>query len=453
MNPSEPAVATPTRPSVQPPKHWSFPTPQRRWLDNGLEVISYHLPGQHVVSASLVLDVPLVAEPRVEEGVASITCRTLDEGTTSHDADEFAQLLESAGADFDVDVSSAGLQLLLDVPDHRLDAALALFADATITPRLAPDAVERQKQLRLAEIDQLKANPAQAAAMVFRRQIFADDSRFSRMNNGEPDTVANLTPDDVTRFHRNRFGPAGTKLILAGDLPSPPESLADKHFGSWQNPDQQRVDHQAPVPGGRRTVIVHRPGAVQADVQFGGFGIDRADPRWPDIAVASYIVGGAFLSRLNAVLREELGYTYGVHLSFSPLRTGGTFSVSGAFRSEVIGDALTQVRRLLSTTDAGFTAEEVADAVTYFTGTSPLRYATADGVADRAALQALTQLPDDYLDRHLAALRRVTPQSAEETYRSLVNPDEMTLVVSGDADAISDPIAGAGFDPTVTTLQ
>ena len=74
----------------------------------------------------------------------------------------------------------------------------------------------------------------------------------------------------------------------------------------------------------RRALLVDRPGAVQADVRLGGFGIDRLDPRWSAISVASYAMGGAFLSRLNAVLREEKGYTYGVRMNFGPLRTGGS---------------------------------------------------------------------------------------------------------------------------------
>jgi predicted Zn-dependent peptidase len=430
---------------VRPPKPWSFPAPRHQTLDNGLEVISYQLPGQHVVSASLVLDVPLTAEPRATEGVAAITSRTLDEGTTTHDADEFAELMESAGAGFGVDVSSAGLQLLLDVPDHRLDAALGLLAEAVRTPRLAADDIGRQTQLRLAEISQLKANPARAAAMVFRHLVFDAGSRFARMAEGEPDTVAAVDATAAGRFHRDHFGPAGAKLIVAGELPTDAPAVADRQFGAWTNQHQQAVQYEQPTAGDTRAVIVHRPGAVQADVQFGGFGIDRCDPRWPDISIASHIVGGAFLSRLNAALREELGYTYGVRLGFSPLRSGGTFAMSGAFRSEVIGDALVQARRLLSIADNPFTSAEVDDAVNFFVGTSPLRYATADGVADQAAVQALAQLPDDYLDRRLAALRQVTPESATQSYRSLVDPDQMILVVAGDAEVISEPIRKAGF--------
>lgn len=443
-------MTTTQRPTIAAPKQWQFPIPDRRTLDNGLEVISYRLPGQHVVSAGLVLDLPLAAEPRALEGIAAITCRTLDEGTTEHSTDEFAELLESAGAGFGVDVSSAGVQLILDVPDRRLDPALGLLAEAVTSPALAAADVDRQVQLRLAEIDQARANPTQAAAIAFRRSIFAEGSRYTRMTDGEPETVSTVTAEAAQRFHRDHFGPRGAKLIIAGELPTDVDSFAVKHFGDWHNAGQHTVDHQPPSAGDARSVIVHRPGAVQADVQLGGFGIDRTDPRWADISVASYIMGGAFLSRLNSVLREDLGYTYGVRMGFQPLRAGGTFAVSGSFRTEVIGDALTQAKKLLSIQDAPFTENEVSNAVTYFTGVSPLRYATADGIADQAALNALALLPDDYLDRRLAALRQVTPESAAAAYTSLVDPDQLTLAISGDAEQITQPLKDAGFEDLQT---
>ena len=440
------------RPEIAPPRPWNFPTPSREALDNGLEVISYRLPGQHVISASLVLDVPLAAEPESLEGIAAITCRTLDEGTEEHSADEFAELLEGAGAGFGVDVASSGLQLILDVPDRRLSPALALLAEAVRRPALASPDVDRQVQLRLAEIEQARANPTQAAAIAFRRSVFAEGSRYTRLTEGEPASVAAITAERAQSFHHDHFGPRGAKLIIAGELPEDVNALVSKHFGDWRDDDQLTVDHEPPTAGRRRAVIVHRPGAVQADLQLGGFGIDRSDPRWPDISIASYIMGGAFLSRLNSVRREELGYPYGVRMGFQPLRAGGTFAVAGSFRTEVIGDALTRAKGLLSITDAPFTRTEVAEAVNYFTGVSPLRYATADGVADQAAVQALAELPDDYIDRRLAALREVTPESAATAYTSLVDPEALTLAVAGDADKITEPIRAAGFDD-VTVIE
>jgi predicted Zn-dependent peptidase len=156
-------------------------------------------------------------------------------------------------------------------------------------------------------------------------------------------------------------------------------------------------------------------------------------------------MGGAFLSRLNAVLREEKGYTYGVRMNFGPLRTGGSFAVQGSFRTEVVVESLAITRELIKVDDMPFTSQEVDDAVAFFTGVSPLRYATAEGVADQAATQVLAGLPDDYVDRSLALLRSVTSEAATEAYRSVVHPDNLTLVIVGDAERLADPLRASGF--------
>jgi predicted Zn-dependent peptidase len=91
------------------------------------------------------------------------------------------------------------------------------------------------------------------------------------------------------------------------------------------------------------------------------------------------------------------------------------------------------------------TADEVDEAVAYFTGVTPLRYATADGVADQAATEVLAGLGESYVDRNLAALRATTADSATDAYESLVDIDRLTLVVVGDADQLADPLRAAGY--------
>ncbi|MFP5282767.1 MAG: M16 family metallopeptidase [Actinomycetes bacterium] len=417
-------------------------------MSNGINVLTYSLPGQYVVSAHLVLDLPLNSEDRSVEGVATICARTLDEGTRRHGGEEFAALLETEGAGFGIDVSLSGVQAMVDVPVSRLDRALSLFGEAVTEPALANSDVNRHVQLRLAEIEQAEANSSQVASIAFRSAVFDERSRASRMSFGESETVAAVTPETVRTFHQTQFGPERSTLVLAGDFSAAtgdPAALAESVLGAWPAGQRPPVVPETPQRAPRRAVLVDRPGAVQADVRLGGFGVDRSDPRWADLTVASYAVGGGFLSRLNAVLREEKGYTYGVRLTFSPLRVGGYFAVQGSFRTEVVGDALRLARELLRTEDAPLTPSEVADAVSYHRGVSPLRYATADGVADQAATQVLTGLKDDYLDAHLAALARVTPESAAAAYESVVAVEDLTLVVVGDADRVADPVRRAGF--------
>jgi zinc protease len=433
------------QPKLAPPGVWRFPTPTRGRLDNGMDTVVFQLPGQHVISANLVLPIPLNAEDRATEGMATICARVLDEGSRQHDGEEFAELLETEGAGFGVELSLAGLQAILDVPAPHLEPALRLFAEAVREPSLAERDVNRHVQLRLAEIEQAQANSAQSASIAFRTAVYDEASRASRMNGGEPDTVSRIDREVVAGFHRDQFGPARATLIMAGDFGVDPVAIANRCFGDWENPRQQMVVTQVPAPTTRRLLLVDRPGAVQADLRYGSFGIDRLDPRWSDITVAGYAMGGAFLSRLNAVLREDKGYTYGVRMNFTPLHSGGSFAVQGSFRTEVVVDALSITRELIDVGPRPFTPQEVDDAVAFLTGVSPLRYATAEGVADQAATQVLAGLPEDYVDRSLALLRSVTPESATAAYQSLVQPAELSLVVVGDAERIAEPLRASGF--------
>lgn len=438
------------RPGIAPPPPWSFPEVERSRLGNGIELHRYHRPGQQIVAAHLVLDLPLSAEPRDREGVATITTRCLDEGTRQHAGEEFAELLETEGAGFGIEVGLSGLQAVLDVPVRRLDRAFELFAEAVTEPALSADDVDRHVQLRLAEIEQGRANSASRATTEFRRAVFTADSRASRMNGGEPETVGEVTAADAAAYHADRYGPDGATLVVAGDLTGiDVEALAERTFGGWRTAGQRRAPQQPAEPDGRTAVLVDRPGAVQADLRLGAYAVDRTDPRWADLTVAGYAMGGAFLSRLNKVLREERGYTYGVRLGFSPLRVGGWYAVQGSFRTEVLVDAVREARELLDIADRPFTAEEVTDAVAYYTGTSPLRFATADGVADQAATQVLAGLPVDYLDTSLAALRDVTAESATAAYAGVVDVGAASLVVVGAADQLAEPLRALGYDDLV----
>ena len=44
------------RPAITPPQPWTFPTPTTTHFDNGMTVLKFDRPGQHLIDATLVLD-------------------------------------------------------------------------------------------------------------------------------------------------------------------------------------------------------------------------------------------------------------------------------------------------------------------------------------------------------------------------------------------------------------
>lgn len=437
------------RPEVKAPPRWIFPEPAHWWLDNGLQVLAFHRPGQHIAAISLVLDNPLSTEPSDIEGVATITQRCLDEGTATHPGPTFAERLEDIGAVLSGSAGYAASDLLLEVPASRLSEALPLLAQAIAEPELRASDVERHQSLRLAEIDHTMANSSNRAQIAFRQACIPGRFRASRLAGGTAATVAAIASDDVSAYHARHYRPEGATLVISGDLTNEVHHQAAAAFGGWAVPGTLGVHNQTPVSRTLHCWLIDRPGAVQADIRLGGFGIDRGDPRWADLQVATHALGGAFLSRLNRVLREEKGFTYGVHLVNSPMRDGGLLAVQGSFRTEVVVEALDLARQLLAVTGKPITTQEVFDAVNYTNGIAPLRYSTALGVTERVSSLVAAGLSAEFVNSNALALTRVTPESATQAISELLPPDALTLVVVGDAAALREPLVGAGWPVTL----
>lgn len=442
------------RPDIIDPEPWRFPQPTSRRLSNGMELVLYDLPGQHVISATLVLAQDLATEPAEKEGVTTLLARLLFEGTVTHPGGRLAEALESCGATMGQQVSLYGMRVTMDAPATHLAPALSLMAEAVREPDCAEPDVARHLRLRLAEIARLRKNSAALAHYEFQRRVLAETDRASRPIGGSPSTIGALTADDVRERADAVLSPEGATIVIGGDIENHEALLAlvDSCFGSWVRP----VEHVAPPPlhpGKPGVTVIDRPGAVQADVRIGGWSIDRTDPRWPELRIAGHIMGGTFTSRLNSVLREERGLTYGIQLGLDPQREGGTWAAGGSFRSADIGCAITLLHDLLRIDTAPFTPEEVGSAQRHLISTAPLQFATAGGVVDRSTLQILLGLPHDHLDHEQEALRSVNAEAATRAYSEIIDTDRLTCVIVGDAHAVVPQLIDAGFVPYVVTAR
>jgi predicted Zn-dependent peptidase len=433
------------RPQVSPPEPWAFPEAQRSELANGLGVVSYDIPGQYVISVCLAVPMPLEREPRDREGIATIMARTLDEGTALHTAEEFAELLERKGIALGAGVSDAGLVVNLDVSKRHLSEALDLLSQAVREPAFPADEVSRHIKIRLAEIDQERAVPGQRAAIEFIATYFDADERASRPTAGTKATVSVITPAELVAFHAANVVPSGATVAIAGDLSDlDVASEIEQALGSWSGGAAEPVEPReaARALDATRVVFLDRPGSVQTEFYVGCPGPDHSvEDGWAPYQVLGFVVGGSPSARVDAVLREEKGFTYGIRSGFRPRRRGGMFLTSGSVRADSTVEALGLLLDILDTAREGFTAQETKAGVDFIGRTAPGRYATADAVAEEAAGLSLEGLTTDFTTENLLALAEVDAASLAAAYGRYVN-GEWTVVVVGDASLYAEGVRG-----------
>lgn len=464
--PSWPGVAgapVVPRPEVLEPPPWSFPTPRVTRLDNGLTLLAFDAPGQHVWSVRLGVPAPLDREPRDREGVGTIMARCLDEGSHRRTAQEMAELLERRGVALGAGVGDRGLVVEMDMPRRHASSALELLREVLLEPSFPDQEVRRHVRTRLAEIEQERANAGQRAALEFVRTFYRVTDRFARATAGEAGTIAPLTRDDVAVHHARLLDPGRATLVVAGDLSGTDvPALAQRWLGNWGTRSGEAQGSGAAPAGvvsaamtpdapvgvraddAARIVVVDRPGSVQSELYLGCAGPDRrVDGGWAPYPVLSFVVGGSPQARIDAVLREELGYTYGIRCAFRPRVDGGLFVVSGSVRSEVTAAALRELVAILDRARDGFEPEETRSGIDYVRQTAPGRYATADALADEAAARALEGLTTQHTTETLHEMADLTPERLTDAYRRYVK-DAWTIVVVGDAEQIADPIRDLG---------
>ncbi|MDH6576587.1 pitrilysin family protein [Kitasatospora sp. MAP5-34] len=461
MSDATPTMTFHPQPTPGTPTPWAFPAPERGAIGNGLTVLRCHRPGQQLVAVDIHVDALLALEPDGLDGIANILARALNEGTDTMDAEQFAGELERAGATLDAHADHPGIRVSLEVPASRLERGLTLLADALRAPRLPEDEIERLVANRLDEIVHEQANPGRRAAKALYASLFDDADRLSRARSGTADTVKNITRAAVKDFYDAHIRPSTATAVVVGDLTGIDlTALLEATLGTWTAAPATPNTH-APVTADDhgRVIVVDRPGSVQTQLLIGRIGPDRHDPAWPAQLLGTYCLGGTLTSRLDRVLREEKGYTYGVRSFAQPLRSAADGSgrallaISGSVDTASTAPALADTWTILRTLAAeGLTDAERDEAVQYLVGVAPLKYETAGSVAGTLADQVEQNLPDGYqaeVYRQLAALDTAT---ATEAVVAAFPPDRLVTVLVGDASVIADPIRELGIgEVTVIT--
>ncbi|OLT28574.1 hypothetical protein BJF82_03125 [Kytococcus sp. CUA-901] len=474
---------------MEQPRAWAYPQSAQLDLAGAGGVRVFDLPGQKVVSVEVAVPMPWAAEPREIEGVGVIVAATLEEGTGSKDADQVARAFERLGVDFSVVSSEFGLLVGLEATPERLAEGLRLLAEVLAEPAFPEAAVAREVRGRLFDIAQEMNSPASRAAREFATLLHGADAREGRPGAGSAETVQAVTVDAVRAHHRAWVRPARAQVVVAGDLAGQgtqevaamvQRELVNpwaEQVGQW--PEEAAAD-AAEVPGretgaavaapasdaagegdgaGRgdgapietageeaqpplEVLTVDRPGAAQTEVRLGWLGPTRhAEGGFAPYAPLAVHVGASPASLLDAVLREEKGWTYGMRAGFRPRSRVGEFTVSGSFTTESTAEAVHEMVRLLRTVRDGIEERAATEARDYALLTAPMRYATAQVVAHEAAVLALDGLTPEYTTRTLAQLADLDAAAMVQAWRRW-SGGRWVMVLVGDTSVWGEGLAG-----------
>jgi predicted Zn-dependent peptidase len=447
-------------PEVGADPAFRFPTIVRHTLSNGLDIRTVEHRAVPVVTIVVQVEGGSGADPRQQEGLAAITADLVDEGTGSLSAIDVSDAIARLGAEYDVDVGADVTTFSLTTLARFAQRGMSLLADLVIRPSLREGDFQRVRQLRLDRLRQLKDVAPAVAERAFLRLVYGEHP-YGHLAIGTHAALRSLRVDDVAAFHRSRFVPSQSTLIIAGDKSHEEmRALAEREFADWEDRAVQvawgRASEMEPPPnGGARLAIVPREGAAQSELRIGHLSARRNTPDYPALLVMNSVLGGQFVSRVNLKLREDKGFTYGARTGFDWRRGRAPFSlyasVHTAATAEAVQDVHSELGGIRGTRPV--VATELALAKASLTRGYPRNFETAGQVAAGVAQLALYGLPDTYFQEFMPKVNAVTSEDVTRVANAYLDPSRLTTLVVGDHPAVVDSLSRLLGDPVLISPE
>jgi zinc protease len=430
---------TPPPPSA--PRDPKLPQPVEKVLDNGLRVIVIPKHDIPLVAARLMVKAGGSVDPRGKDGLAELTATVLTKGTKTKSAEQIARGVEALGATLEAAARWDSTVIDTSVMSANLPKALESVADVARNATFAKAEFERERDQTLDGLQVDLREPRVLGGAAMSRLIFGEGP-YGHTLNGTPASIKSIRREDLVQFHRLRYIPQNSVLVLAGDVEADAAfALAQKAFGSWPRgtteaaPAAHRPNAAAP-----RVVVVDMPDAGQASVIVGRAGIRRTDPTYTQALVANSVLGGGYSSRLNQEIRIKRGLSYGAGSSFDPRVDVGPFTA----RTETKNESAAEVAKILVAEMNRLAAADVPD-----TELTPRKAAliggfaqsleTTSGIVDATSSLALYGLPLSEINKYISGVQAVTGEQLRKFAGTNLGA-QPNVVIVGDAKQFLEPL-------------
>jgi zinc protease len=386
-------------------------------------------------------------------GEAALVAGMLAEGTTTRNGDQIADAAQAAGSNLETTVGAEDARIGFAALAASVEPMLTLAADVLMHPTFPAPALERRRANLLVQLAQARDTTRGLAEVAFPKVVYSTDHPYGR--SATDTSVKAITRDDLVTFQTQAFQPSHAIITVVGDISaSDARRLVTSALGGWTATTTAPVSFTyPPVPDPRPTTIylVDKPGAAQSTFAIGAAGPPRHTPDYFALRVMNSFFGEQFQSRLNANIREDKGYSYGVGSRFAFGHGPGAFRAGGEIVTANSDKALVEFIKEINGIRGArpITDEEMTAARNALVQGLPAQFSSVASIGRAIAALFVQDLPDDYYQQFPKAVDAVTKDQVLEAARRTIDPAHLAIVIVGDRKQIEGPLRATRLAPIV----
>ncbi|MBS1747415.1 MAG: insulinase family protein [Bacteroidetes bacterium] len=242
----------------------------------------------------------------------------------------------------------------------------------------------------------------------------------------------NLKRDNLIRFYEEYYLNGRCLMFISGNLPDDIEILLNNNFGSLQcnKPDADAIVFEKhPDETKIHSVIID-----ENDVQ-GAIRLARPFPNMhhPDnrkAKILNVILGGYFGSRLMSNIREDKGYTYGIHSSILNYNLDSAWMISTEAGKDVCSATIEEIfKEMKRMCDEPVGEAELHLVKNFIMGTS---LANLDGpfqIISRWRQIILNNLTEESFYQNILTIKNITADELQDLANKYLQPDAFYQLV------------------------
>ena len=391
-------------------------------LDNGIEVYAVSAGPEEVLQVEWVFNAGNWYED--QNGIAGATNHLLKNGTRNKTAFEISEHFDFYGSYLNRSCYNETAVLSLHTLTRHLNELLPVVSELisdSVFPEHELDIFRQNMKQRL-EVNLKKCDFV--ANRLIDEYLFGIEHPYGKYSTRE--SYEAITKDKLIEFHRQFYLHGRMVIFVAGVLPADLFQQLNANFGKlpMMQAALPEFSHSIHPSQNRQFRITNDPNGVQGAIRMARPFITRHHPDFAPMQVLNALFGGFFGSRLMSNIREDKGYTYGIHSYFQNHMAEAALMISTEAGKDVCEKTVQEVYHEMKVLrEESVSDEELLLVKNYLIGTI---LGDLDGpfhIIGRWKNIILNNLPEDYFVTSVDAVKKVTPAELQALANKYLQPE------------------------------
>jgi zinc protease len=401
----------------------ALPPYQKATLSNGVEVYSIDLGNEEAMMISLIFDAGNSWETK--KSVAAAANTLLKNGTGTRSAFDISEHFEYYGSFLSRATHHETAEITLHCLNKYVGELLPVVAEIVSDSVYSQDELDIYKKNSQQRLQVSLKKSDFVAARLIDAYLYGPEHPYGKYTVAE--NYQALQREDLTGFFDTFYRHGTCRIIAAGKLPAGLLPLLEASFGSLPihapQPNGALLDFPITPATQKKYNISNDPNGVQGSIRIARNFPNRHHPDFQKMQVLNNVFGGYFGSRLMTNIREDKGYTYGIHSYLVNNIQESALLISTEAGKEVCAPAIEEVYKEMNLLrEELIDEEELQQARNFAIGTI---LGDLDGpfhVASRWKNILLNGLDGNYFKEGVRIIKTITPEELRELAIKYLDP-------------------------------